>query len=331
MSFQPPVSLIIPNFNGAQLLRENLPTVRSALLAYPGGGRVIVVDDGSTDASLDVLKNEFPDVHCVIHAENRGFSEAIHSGVHAATDDVLILLNSDVQPEPDFIAPLVARLERANVFAVQSAIRVDQPAPHPYCLSRYVFRLGALKRLPTPDLGLEGWLCLYASGGSMAVSREKFLALGGFLPLLKPFYWEDFDLGVRAWRRGWETWLEPRSLVLHQEKGSIRDHVKKRKIRWALQRNKLLAEWIHYPALSLLLTAPPRILIRLLLRILSGDVGYVSALLSALSKWREVLRIRREIREAAKMNFKTVLRTIEEENAGHTELEPPRSGGCCGV
>ena len=331
MSFQPPVSLIIPNFNGAQLLRENLPTVRSALLAYPGGGQVIVVDDGSTDASLDVLKNEFPDVHCVIHAENRGFSEAIHSGVQAATDEVLILLNSDVQPEPDFIAPLVARLERANVFAVQSAIRVDQPAPHPYCLSRYVFRLGALKRLPTPDLGLEGWLCLYASGGSMAVSREKFLALGGFLPLLKPFYWEDFDLGVRAWRRGWETWLEPRSLVLHQEKGSIRDHVKKRKIRWALQRNKLLAEWIHYPALSLLLTAPPRILIRLVLRLLSGDVGYVSALLSALSKWREVLRIRREIREAAKMNFKTVLRTIEEENAGHTELEPPRSGGCCGV
>ncbi|MEY2696437.1 MAG: hypothetical protein RL333_575 [Pseudomonadota bacterium] len=331
MSFQPPVSLIIPNFNGAQLLRENLPTVRSALSAYPGGGRVIVVDDGSTDASLDVLKNEFPDVHCVIHAENRGFSEAIHSGVQAATDEVLILLNSDVQPEPDFIAPLVARLEGANVFAVQSAIRVDQPAPHPYCLSRYVFRWGALKRLPTPDLGLEGWLCLYASGGSMAVSREKFLALGGFLPLLKPFYWEDFDLGVRAWRRGWETWLEPRSLVLHQEKGSIRDHVKKRKIRWALQRNKLLAEWIHYPALSLFLTAPPRILIRLFLRMLSGDVGYVSALLSALSKLPEVLRIRREIREGATMNFKTVLRTIEEENAGHTELDPPRSGGCCGV
>lgn len=331
MSFQPPVSLIIPNFNGAQLLRENLPTVRSALLAYPGGGQVIVVDDGSTDASLDVLKNEFPDVHCVIHAENRGFSEAIHSGVQAATDEVLILLNSDVQPEPDFIAPLVARLESANVFAVQSAIRVDQPTPHPYCLSRYVFRLGALKRLPTPDLGLEGWLCLYASGGSMAVSREKFLALGGFLPLLKPFYWEDFDLGVRAWRRGWETWLEPRSLVLHQEKGSIRDHVKKRKIRWALQRNKLLAEWIHYPALSLLLTAPPRILIRLFLRMLSGDVGYVSALLSALSKLPEVLRIRREIREGATMNFKTVLRTIEAENAGHTELDPPRSGGCCGV
>lgn len=165
----------------------------------------------------------------------------------------------------------------------------------------------------------------------MAVSREKFLALGGFLPLLKPFYWEDFDLGVRAWRRGWETWLEPRSLVLHQEKGSIRDHVKKRKIRWALQRNKLLAEWIHYPALSLLLTAPPRILIRLFLRMLSGDVGYVSALLSALSKLPEVLRIRREIREGATMNFKTVLRTIEEENAGHTELDPPRSGGCCGV
>ncbi len=331
MTFYPPVSLIIPNFNGAKLLKENLPTVCAALLAYPGGGEVIVVDDGSSDASLDVLKKEFPEVQCVVHPENRGFSEAIHSGVQAATEEFLVLLNSDVQPEPHFIAPLVARLQDPNVFAVQSAIRVDQPEPHPYCLSRYAFRFGALKRLPTPDLGLEGWKCLYASGGSMAVSRSKFQALGGFLPLLKPFYWEDFDLGLRAWRRGWETWLEPRSLVLHQEKGSIRDHVKKRKIRWALQRNKLLAEWIHYPALSLLLTAPPRILIRLVLRMISGDLGYVSALGSALSKLPEVLRIRREISETATMSFKTVLRTIEEENAGHTELDIKRSGGCCGV
>ncbi|MEN9680769.1 MAG: hypothetical protein RLZZ627_662 [Pseudomonadota bacterium] len=331
MPFQPPVTLIIPNYNGAKLLRENLPTVLTALSAYAGGGQLIVVDDGSKDESLEVLKTEFSDIECVIHPENRGFSEAIHSGVKAATNEVLILLNSDVQPEPDFIAPLVARLQQADVFAVQSAIRVDQPEPHPYCLSRYVFRLGALKRLPTPDLGREGWMCLYASGGSMAVSRSKFLALGGFLPLLKPFYWEDFDLGLRAWRRGWETWLEPRSLVLHQEKGSIRDHVKKRKIRWALQRNKLLAEWIHYPCLSLLVTAPPRILIRLLLRLISGDVGYVSALVSALSKFPEVLKIRREISTTATMGFRAVLRTIEDENAGHTELDRKGSRGCCGV
>jgi|APCry1669193181_1035450.scaffolds.fasta_scaffold07947_3 GT2 family glycosyltransferase len=331
MPLQPPVTLIIPNYNGAKLLRENLPTVQTALSAYAGGGHLIVVDDGSKDESLEVLKTEFSDVECVIHPENRGFSEAIYSGVKAATNELLILLNSDVQPEPDFIAPLVARLQQADVFAVQSAIRVDQPEPHPYCLSRYVFRLGALKRLPTPDLGREGWMCLYASGGSMAVSRSKFLALGGFLPLLKPFYWEDFDLGLRAWRRGWETWLEPRSLVLHQEKGSIRDHVKKRRIRWALQRNKLLAEWIHYPCLSLLITAPPRILIRLLLRLISGDVGYVSALVSALSKFPEVLKIRREISSNASMGFRAVLRTIEDENAGHTELDRKGSRGCCGV
>lgn len=331
MSFQPPVSLIIPNFNGAKLLKENLPTVQAALLAYPGGGRLIVVDDGSSDESLEVLRTLFPDVECVVHPENRGFSEAIHSGVQAATDEVLILLNSDVQPEPDFIAPLVARLQDDHVFAVQSAIRVDQPETHPYCLSRYAFRLGALKRLPTPDLGREGWMCLYASGGSMAVSRSKFLQLGGFLSLLKPFYWEDFDLGLRAWRRGWETWLEPQSLVLHQEKGSIRDHVKKRKIRWALQRNKLLAEWIHYPAWSLLLTAPARILIRLLLKLISGDVGYASALGSALSKLPEVLKIRRDIALTASMSFTGVLQTIEDENAAHTELDRKSSGGCCGV
>jgi len=155
MPFQPPVSLIIPNYNGAKLLKENLPTVLEALSQYAGGGQLIVVDDGSTDESLEVLKTAFSGVECVIHPENRGFSEAIHSGVEAAKNEFLILLNSDVQPEPDFIAPLISRLQHADVFAVQSAIRVDQARPHPYCLSRYAFRLGALKRLPTPDLGLE--------------------------------------------------------------------------------------------------------------------------------------------------------------------------------
>lgn len=325
------ITLIVTNVNGSESLRANLSSVMEAVDAYRGEGRVIVVDESVTEHGLETLMSDFPEIDRVVHHKEHGFFSAICAEVQAVSDDVVIFLSADVQPDADFIAPLVARLNRPEVFAVQSAIRVDRPEVHPSCLSRYGFHLGALKRLPTPELGREGWMCLYASGICMAVNREKFLALGGFLSLLTPFGWEDFDLGVRAWRRGWETWLEPRSVVLHLEKGSIRDRLKKRTIRWAQQRNQLLAEWIHYPLPVLLLTSPLRILMRLMFRLVTGNFGYLSALASALSKFPDVIPIRREIKESASLSLNAVLRIIADENAGHTELDRNHKGGCCGV
>jgi len=314
MNALPPVTLIIPNFNGETLLLENLPSVMAALKAYPGGGRIVVVDDGSKDASVAVVRDHFSEVSLIQHTQNQGFSEAVHSGVRAAATEALIFLNSDVVPEEDFILPLIKRLEMPQVFSVQSAIREESGRLHPYCLTRFRYRLGTLKRLPTPELGHEGWLCLYASGGSMAVVRSKFLELGGFLPIYKPFYWEDFDLGVRAWRRGWQSWLEPASIVLHQERGSIRDHVKRQRIRWALERNKLIAEGIHLPLRDLLLWWPPRVLGRALLRTLGGHLGYWTGLFSALSLGGEVSAMRRSIKASERLSLERVLREINAQN-----------------
>ena len=61
---------------------------------------------------------------------------------------------------------------------------------------------------------------LWAGGGSSAVSRRKFEALGGFEELYNPFYMEDVDLSFRAWRRGWPSLLAPRSVVQHRHRGS---------------------------------------------------------------------------------------------------------------
>jgi GT2 family glycosyltransferase len=317
MSELPPVSIIIPNFNGATLLRNNLPFVLDALECYPGGGRVIVVDDGSVDDSLHVVSQQFPQVLLEKHPTNLGFAEAIHSGVVAAESDALVFLNSDVRPEPNFIEPLIRCLREDGVFSVQSAIREESGNIHPYCLTRFRFRLGALKRLKTLDLGRQPWWCLYASGGSMAVDKTKFNALGGFLPIFKPFYWEDFDLGVRAWRRGWRTLLEPTSVVLHQERGSIQDNVKRQRVRRALQRNKLLAEWIHFPVSTLAIFMLPRLLLRILMRTSVGDFGIWAALFGALGRVPEVLATRRSIQMTAQQGFRDVLRGIEQENARH--------------
>jgi GT2 family glycosyltransferase len=61
----------------------------------------------------------------------------------------------------------------------------------------------------------------YAGGGSSAYDRRKFLELGGFDPLLHPFYVEDADVSYMAWKRGWKVLYAPGSIVFHEHRGTI--------------------------------------------------------------------------------------------------------------
>ena len=206
---QPPVTIVIPNFNGAELLRKNLPSVLGAMQAYPGSAQLIVVDDGSSDHSLDVLKKEFPQVKVVIHPQNKGFAEAIHSGVNAANTELLFLLNSDVEVSVDIFEPLVVYFDDPNTFSVNPLIYDEQGVVKRHSWNLRKFKAGTLKLINWQldnalqrRAGGEKLATAYAHGGSFMVRKSMFLALGGFHPIFKPFYSEDYDLGLRAWRRG---------------------------------------------------------------------------------------------------------------------------------
>lgn len=322
----PRVSIIIPNYNGSHLLKRNIPAVLSSVHSYPGGGEVLVVDDASNDDSADLLESQFPQVVCVQHDVNEGFSEAIWSGVNAARNEYLILLNSDVCPEDGFIEPLIRVLMEKDVFAVQPAIKDDAGHIDPHVF-RFRFSLGRLKRLITQDLkGMGRCYCVYTSGGSMAVQKSKFLSLGGFHPIFKPFYWEDFDLGFRAWRRGWKSVVIPASVVHHQDQGSIRDNYKKRKIKNAQDRNKLVMEWVHFPLFGLFFTALPRLAGRLVARLLRGDVTYFKVIYGALCKMPDIVRLRQEIESTSSLGFLEVIDLVESLNGNEKSMDHSR---CC--
>lgn len=311
----PPISIVIPNYNGVRLLRENLPIVIEALNAYPGNGEVVVVDDGSKDASVALLKESFPAVNCVVHEVNKGFSEAMLTGVLAAKNEVLILLNSDVAPEKGFVEPLVRTLLEPDMFSVQPVIKDDSGEINPFSIFIFKYGWGRLRKVSAAHLlHRDRCYCFYASGGSMAVAKSKFLALGGFHPVYKPFYWEDFDLGFRAWRRGWKSLVVTSSVVVHQDQGSIRDHYKRKTIRNALNRNKLVMEWSHFPPETLLLTAIPRVLGRLLGRIVVGDLSYFSVIGQALVRWPDIRKLRAELDQESVLSFKDVIRLIDQGN-----------------
>ena len=209
-------SVIVTNWNGRSDLERCLPTLRAQTYRY---FEVIVVDNGSTDGSLELLENEFPEVRAIPLGENRGFATANNVGIDAAETEHIALLNNDTEVEPEWLAELVACLERhpRAASATSKMVLLQQPGvidgagdvltwtflPHPR---------GHSER----DRGQyeEEVEVFSASGGAALWRAEVLKELGGFDEAFF-IYYEDVDLGFRARLQGHECWYVPTSIVRH--------------------------------------------------------------------------------------------------------------------
>ena len=329
-----PVSVVIPNYNGAHLLRENLPSILRALAWYSGKCRegmdaqnaessrlqqVIVVDDASADRSIEVLTEEFPSVEIVRHPQNLGYSQAVFSGVQAAKNDIVILLNSDVSPREDFLVHLLDPFAEPAVFAVSPLVYDEHAQPLQASWNRAELNKGRLmtRKWSPAELaqatGSATRLChLFASGGSMALRRAGFLELGGFLDIYRPFYYEDMDLGVRAWRKGWQIVFEPRSVVVHPQGSTINRFYKRWQVKAVMQRNRLLLQWIHLPPKVLISAHLPRLFVRYLEHALRLDGVAWLALLWAIAKLPQAVSARREISSYGSLSLPDALQRMSQ-------------------
>lgn len=303
------VSLVVPNYNGRDLLKQNIPTLLRAAEVCGGEVEIVVVDDGSDDDSLDVLEREFPSVRAVPHSRNQGFGPACLTGAKAATHPIVVLLNSDVSVEEGFLPPLLRPFQSdPDVFSVSPLILDAHGRPGKITVNHPDVRRGdlrwrgvdpedllALSRLdPEVPLKIHS---LFGLGGAIALRRDRFLALGGFDPLYRPFYHEDVDLGLMAWRRGWTVLTELRSRVTHQDSGTIARHYARFPIKVAKRRHRLLCGWKH--AEGTWRVAQGRGLFRrVLTKWLTLDLRFYAALFGAWKRRAEARAAReREIRE----------------------------------
>jgi GT2 family glycosyltransferase/glycosyltransferase involved in cell wall biosynthesis len=238
-------SIVIPNWNGRDLLEKYIPSVIAATGHNPAN-EIIVVDNGSTDGSVEFLRRNHPTVRVHALPENLGFGGGSNEGFREASNDIVILLNSDMRVEQDFVQPLLDAFNDEQVFAVSCQIFFTDPnkVREETGLTQGWWENGGLRvRHRIDDKVNEPFPCFYGGGGSCAFDRNKFLLLGGFDPLLRPFYLEDTDLGYQAWKRGWKVLYQPASVVYHEHRGTIGRKFPPDYIQAVIQKNFLLFTW----------------------------------------------------------------------------------------
>lgn len=232
------ISIVIPNYNGAEILQQNLPAVIQHTQKY--NAPIIIVDDSSTDNSVHIIAEKFPNITLIKKPTNEGFSSTVNIGVKNATTDLVCLLNSDIIPKPDFLDPLLNYFDDAQTAAVGMMDLSDDNDTHGR--GKFIFQSGFLLHQKYADKdqflssGPTGWV----SCGSGVFSKKIWDELGGLDELLNPFYFEDVDFGYRAWKAGYKMLFEKQAVVEHiHKKGAIKSNYHEERIKTISYRNQI--------------------------------------------------------------------------------------------
>lgn len=281
------VSVVIPNFNGKDLLEKHLPSVLAAF-AYKKNKivEVIIVDDGSSDGSVGFIKKNHASVRLISHKKNRGFAYAVNTGVRSAKGELVVLLNSDVDVSVDFVEHTLGHFKDPKAFGV-SLHEKGYGHNKGRFIDGFIVHEGQKETTKTQST-------FWANGGSSILRRSLYIKLGGLDDqLTKPFYWEDIDLSYRAQKRGYKILWEPKAKVIHVHESTIKQFPKKYKnLVW--ERNQLLFIWKN-------LTSPN--MFRKHLSGLAGRLvkhpGYIKVILFALFRLQRVFKARKkELKES---------------------------------
>jgi len=256
------------------------------------GSEVIVVDDGSTDGSVNFITQNYPQIKLISKPFNDGFSTAVNLGIKAASNELVLLINTDVVPTKDFLKYLLPHFENPKIFAVgclDKSIEGDQVTLRGRGTGKFFkgflqHQRGEIDQKDT----------LWVNGGSGIFRKAIWELLGGMDELYNPFYWEDIDLSYRALKSGYLILFEPKSQVIHKhEQGSIKRRYSPKKITQIAYRNQIIFVWKNITSLAYLIQHLIYLPYYLVLSLIKGDNNFIKGFTSAFILLPEVFKKRK--------------------------------------
>jgi GT2 family glycosyltransferase len=219
----PPVSVIVVNYNGRKYLADCLASIEQQRLPRDKF-EVIVVDNGSTDGSVEWIAAQYPAVKTIALKENLGFAGGNNKGLRLARGKYIAFLNNDAFAEPNWLHEAAAALEASpQLGGIASKIRFHNNPRVLNSTGLILYRdgRGGDRGFREEDHGqFEHEDEVFGPcGAAMVVRRELLDDLGGFDERLF-LYYEDLDLAWRARLRGWTFHYCPKAVVQHVHCGS---------------------------------------------------------------------------------------------------------------
>jgi len=229
------IAVVIINHNTCQNLRECLATVEGE-----HASEVVVVDNASTDNSVEIVKNEFPETRLFSNKSNSGYGSAANQAITRCNAPYVLLLNSDTCLHPGSLRALCAYLDEHPKAAIVGPrlINTDgslQPScysfPTPFqvfleetTLNRFIGHIPVIA-----DNHLRTWshtssrIVPWVLGAALAIRRQSFDAVGGFDTSFFMFA-EEIDLCYRLLTAGWQTHFTPAATITHAGGASTRQY-----------------------------------------------------------------------------------------------------------
>lgn len=211
----PSVAIIIPNYNGAALLPACLASAVQEAQSLADPAAVMVVDNGSTDGSLELVRRDYPAVRLLALGRNVGFAGACDRAIRASAADYCLLLNNDAWFAPGALATLL-RFAVAGDYAFAGPAIVNRDGTYQSGPMALDF-LGDPPLLGDPASAAA--TPFYVSGAALLLRRAAYLALGGFDTRFE-FLYEESDLQWRAHLAGLRVGYTAAARVYHLAGGT---------------------------------------------------------------------------------------------------------------
>lgn len=300
------ICVVVPNWNG----KEELPACLDSLLAQTEPGHLIVVENGSTDGSLELLQQHYPQVELVVNKKNLGFAGGVNSGIRRAMEQgaaYIALFNNDAVADKGWLKELVGCLDAQPEAGIATCKLLNSDGTHLDSTGDYYTAWG----LPYPrgrgeaDSGqYDNQRTVFAASGGASLYRVSMLREIGLFDEDFFAYYEDVDISFRAQLAGWKVAYVPAAVAYHATgttSGKIRGFTTYQTVK-----NLPLLLWKNVPWRIL-----PHVWVRLVLAwssfvlraLLRGQVGpVVKGCLTGTVLWPKKLVERRRIQKARKVS-----------------------------